>query len=91
MEITFLQLLGAILIYGGISCYLKGEIKWSVEASPGAGKKSTFHIDLTPDKYKYRDEGVYSGKWVKPICVALTIVGLLLVFIFKGESVAFTL
>lgn len=89
MEITYLQLLGAVLIYCGVYGFIKGKIEWEAEVGPGSRSDATFSIDLTPDKYKKKYSGVLEGKWVKPCCIFLAVIGAALVFIVTGESVAF--
>lgn len=91
MEITVLQLLGLFLVVFAAYCFYKGKIQWSLEVGPGATSHSMFHVDLTPDKYKLRKEGVIGGKWVRPVCAVITIVGLLLIFKFSGDTVVIEL
>lgn len=91
MEITVLQLVGGILILFGVLGYKRGEIPWSFEISPYTGNKSTFHIDLTPEELKFKREGVAKGKWVRPFCAVIAILGGILVLFFEGDTIAFTI
>ena len=91
MDITVLQIVGAAITYSSIVAFVRGEVRLSTEVGPSSGRSGGFHIDLTPEKYKYRSESVYSGKWIKPISLVVMAVGLMLMFLFKGDSVAFTI
>ena len=88
MEITILQLLGAFLIVAGGQGIVTGEVPWSFEAGPGGSEAD---IDLTPKSLRLRRQGRFSGKWVRPVCGAVTAIGLLLVFILPGDSVVISL
>mgnify|MGYP000610312317 CR=1 FL=1 len=91
MDITVFQIIGAVLTYSSIVAFVRGEVRLSAEVGPSSGRSGGLHIDLTPEKYKYRSESVYSGKWVRPISLVVIAVGLTLMFIFKGDSIAFTI
>ena len=91
MEITILQLLGIVFIIFGGYCFCKGKIEWSFEISPGASSDNTINIDFTPEKFKTRKDGVLKGKWVRPLCAVVFIVGLIFLFIITGETVAIIL
>ena len=91
MDITFVQLFGVALVYCGIHGYIKGKVDWSVEVGPHSGSDSTFNFDLTPDKYRWRRAGMLTGMWARLICIVVTVAGALLLFVFKGESIAFSL
>ncbi|GJM10602.1 MAG: hypothetical protein DHS20C11_28780 [Lysobacteraceae bacterium] len=83
-----MQILGAILIVSGGHGLIIGEIPWSFELGPG---KSGVDIDLTPDALKFRRQGTFTGTWVRPVCGAAMAIGLLLVFIFTGDTVVISL
>ncbi|WP_372870129.1 hypothetical protein [Shewanella sp.] len=89
MEITILQVVGMILIaFGGYGFY-KGFISWSIEVRPGSSPRDRgFHIDLTPEPLKWRKEGKFEGKWVRPVCSIILILGIVLLFI-PSETITF--
>lgn len=91
MEFTVLQVLGCLLVCVGAYSFYKNEIQWSVEVGPGSTRRGVFHFDLTPDRFKYRKEGVMRGKWVRPTSALVVVAGLLLMFVFTGDTVAFSL
>jgi len=89
MELTVLQIIGIGLIILGGYGYYRGNIPWSFEIGPGGRNDSTIHIDLTPDEFKYRKEGVLEGKWVQPFCALIVVIGFILLVFIPGETVAF--
>jgi len=90
MEITQLQVLGIILVIFGIYGLIKGEIEWSVTDDSGSElRMGSYKYKLTPDKVFA--SGVWKGKLIRPMCAICTVAGLILIFIYTGEKIAFTL
>lgn len=90
MDVTYLQIFGLIFAWFGGYCFVKGRIEWSIEFGPGPGRKNNlFNIDLTPEHRKTRKEGELTGKWVRPVCLVIMLVGIAMIAM-RGESVAFS-
>lgn len=88
MDITILQILGAMLVVNGGYGVIKGDLPWSFELGPGSPRAD---IDLTPKALKYRREGVLSGAWLRPVCAVTIAIGLLLILVFTGETVVISI
>ncbi|MEM6582920.1 MAG: hypothetical protein AAF699_16690 [Pseudomonadota bacterium] len=91
MEITVLQVVGSILMLFGVYCFYKNEIEWNIEIRPGKSSRSGVRIDFTPDKYKYKKKGVLRGKWVRPFCALVALLGFIFIFVYTGETVAISI
>ena len=90
MDVTYLQILGVILIVLGVDGIRKGKIKWSIHNNSGAYVQfGPFHYNLTPDRTIAK--GVWRNKIIRPLCAVLVLIGLVLIFIYTGNKVAFTI
>jgi len=90
MEVTVFQITGvALILFFGPGAY-SGYIAWVIEAGPSVGCRNRFNIDPTSDKYMYQKESRIEGRWVRPICIVDTIVGIGLLFV-PGDMVVFTI
>ena len=76
MEIAFTLIIGIALVVYGIKIFIKNRIEFEYRDGAGGHKKAG-HIDLTPKKWK---KASFTGKWVRPFSVLLSLAGLIIIF-----------
>ena len=87
MTITVLQIIGLFLVVLGGYGFYKNQIEWSFSLNFGRPKKSgTVNVDLSPEFEL--NSGVLTGRWVRPVCASVFLIGIILVFFLKGDTAA---
>ena len=91
MNITYVQILGFVLLYAGIHGFIKGKIEWEVTVGGSGYDGESYYISTPLGDNERRYEGVWDGVWVRVVFALLSIFGLLLMFVVTGEEVAFSI
>ncbi len=90
MEFTLSEIIGAFLVLLGGYHFYAGKVEWNFRITTGGPTSNSFN--LTPDfeKEVASKSGVIVAPWVRPVSIAVLVVGLLCIFLQLGPVVEFS-